>query len=156
MSRSKVLLTTVASVLGLAVACSHQSPAPTSPTTHAVANANEAVDWSTLKADAPELISPINDQQAPDTPTLRAKATKMDFDGVSAGLQYRFEVYNQAGAKIADSGLLNQPTFQVTDKLAYGQRHTCRSPLMTKGTRPVIEDIAVSNRSCCAIHPDCQ
>jgi hypothetical protein len=126
MSRSKFVLTALASILGLALACSRQSPAPMSPTSHAVANANEGVDGSTLKADAPELIAPVNDQQAPDTPTLRAKATKMDFDGASAGLQYRFEVYNQAGAKIIDSGLLNQPTFQVTDKLTYAQRHTWR------------------------------
>ena len=45
----------------------------------------------------------------------------MDFDGVSAGLQYRFEVYNAAGAKIIDSGLLGQPTFQITEKLVYKQ-----------------------------------
>src|SRR4029079_6726330 len=32
----------------------------------------------------------------------------------------------------------------------------CRSPLMTNGARLFIEDIAVSSRSCCAIHPDCQ
>lgn len=126
MSRSSFVITATASVLGLALACSHPSPSPTSPTTHPVANANDGIEGSTLKADAPELISPINDQQASDTPTLSAKPTKMDFDGVSAGLQYRFEVYNQGGAKIVDSGLLNQPTFQVTDKLAKAQRHTWR------------------------------
>jgi hypothetical protein len=126
MSRPKVVITAIASFLGLALACSHQSPAPTSPSSHAVADANEGVDGSTLKADPPALVSPINDQQAPDNPTLVAKPTKMDFDGVSAGIQYRFEVYNQGGAKIVDSGLLNQPTFQITEKLVYRQRHTWR------------------------------
>src|ERR1700741_1338458 len=114
MSRSKFAITALAGILGLALACSHQSPSPTSPTSHAVANANEATDGSTLKADPPALVSPINDQQSVDNPTLIAKTTKMDFDGRSDGLQYRFEVYNPAGAKFIDSGLLDQPTFQIT------------------------------------------
>src|SRR5262245_2684729 len=126
MSRSSFVITATASILGLALACSHESPAPTSPTSHPIANIDEASDGSTLKADPPVLVSPIKDQQTQDNPTLSAKATKMAFDGASPGLQYRFEVYNQAGAKIIDSGLLNQPTFQITEKLVYRQRHTWR------------------------------
>jgi hypothetical protein len=126
MLRSKIFITLGASVLGLALACSRQSPAPMSPSSHPASNTDDGVGGSTLKADAPVLVSPINDQQAPDNPTLSAKPTKMDFDGVSTGLQYRFEVYNAAGAKIVDSGLLNQPTFQVNEKLVYRQRHTWR------------------------------
>jgi len=126
MVRSRILITLAASLLGLALACSRQSPSPTSPSSHPASNTADGADGSTLKADAPVLLSPIHDQQAPDNPTLTAKPTKMDFDGLSAGLQYRFEVFNPAGAKIVDSGLLNQPTFQVTDKLVYRQRHTWR------------------------------
>jgi hypothetical protein len=126
MSRSKFVLTALASILGLALACSRQSPAPMSPTSHGVANAADAADGSTLKADPPVLVSPINNQQASDNPTLTAKPTKLDFDGRSAGLQYRFELYNPSGAKILDSGLLNQPTFQVTERLPFSQRHTWR------------------------------
>ena len=126
MSRSKFVLTALASILGLALACSRQSPAPMSPTSHPVASAADAAGGATLKADPPVLVSPINDQQAPDNPTLTAKPTKMDFDNRTAGLQYRFEVYNPGGAKILDSGLLDQPTFQVTQRLEFKQRHTWR------------------------------
>jgi hypothetical protein len=112
--------------MGLALACGGQSPAPTSPTGQALADAGESANGSTLKADPPALVSPINDQQAPDNPMLVAKTTKMDFDGVSAGLRYHFEVYNPAGAKIIDSGLLNEPTFQITQRLEFKQRHTWR------------------------------
>ncbi len=126
MSRSKFVITALAIILGLALACSHQSPSPTSPTSHPVAKASDGTDGSTLKADPPVLVSPLNDAQQPDNPTLTAKTTKMDFDGVSAGLQYRIEVYNAAGAKIIDTGLLAQPTYQITQKLEYAQRHTWR------------------------------
>src|SRR5262249_33683985 len=134
MSRSKLVLTSLACVLGLALACSHQSPSPTSPTSHPVAAASDGTDGSTLKADPPVLVSPLNDQQMPDNPTLTAKPTKMDFDGrAPQGLQYRIEVYNAAGAKIIDSGLLDQPTLQITQKLEYAQRHTWRARAELQG-----------------------
>src|SRR5690349_1055316 len=126
MSRPKVVLTTLASVLGLALACSRQPAGPMSPTAHPVASAADGADGSTLKADPPELVSPIKDQQAPDNPLLIAKPTKMDFDGRSDGLLYHFEVYNPAGSKILDSGLLAQPQFQITDRLDYSLRFTWR------------------------------
>jgi hypothetical protein len=126
MSRPKFALTTIATALALALACGRQAPAPTSPTSHPVASPADGTDGSTLKADPPALVSPINDTQAPDGPTLIAKTTKMDFDGRSAGLQYHFELYNAAGAKIFDSGLLDEPLFHIPDHLEYGQRHTWR------------------------------
>jgi hypothetical protein len=134
MSRSKLFVTSLASILGLALACNHQSPSPTSPTSHPVATASDGTDGSTLKADPPVLVSPVNDQQMPDNPTLTAKPTKMDFDGrAPQGLQYRIEVYNAAGAKIIDSGLLDQPTIQITQKLEYAQRHTWRARAELQG-----------------------
>src|SRR5262245_15496567 len=126
MTRPKFVITAFAGFLGLALACGRQSSAPTSPSGQAAANGAEGAGGSTLKADPPALVSPINDQQAPDKPTLTARTTKMDFDGRSPGLQYRFEVYNPVGAKIIDSGLLDQPTFQIVDALVYKQRHTWR------------------------------
>jgi hypothetical protein len=129
MSRSKFVVTTLASILGLALACSRQSSqSPTAPTSHAAATAADAADGSTLKADPPVLVSPLNDAQMPDNPTLTAKPTKMDFDGRAPdGLFYRIEVYNAAGTKIIDTGLLPQPTYQITQKLEYQQRHTWRA-----------------------------
>jgi hypothetical protein len=126
MSRPTFLTALVVSALGLALACSRQAASPTSPSAHAAVAAAEGVDGSTLKADPPVLVSPIKDADAPDHPTLVAKPTKMDFDGRSDGLLYRFELYNQAGAKILDSGLLQQPSFQIADNLDYGQRHAWR------------------------------
>src|SRR5499427_3053477 len=126
MSRSKFVVAALASILGVALACSRQSPSPTSPTSHPAARAADGADGSTLKADPPVLVSPLNDQQQPDNPTLTAKPTKMDFDGRSDGLLYRIEVYNAAGSKIIDTGLLPQPTYQITQKLEYQQRHTWR------------------------------
>src|SRR5215475_7305878 len=127
MSRSKFVVTALASILGLALACSRQSPSPASPTSHPAARAAEGADGSTLKADPPVLVSPLNDQQQPDNPTLTAKPTRMDFDGRSDGLLYRIEVYNAAGSKIIDTGLLPQPTYPIAQKLEYQQRHTWRA-----------------------------
>src|SRR5262249_32898504 len=127
MSRSKFVVITLASIFGLTLACSRQSPSPTAPTSHSATAATDGTDGSTLKADPPVLVSPLNDAQMPDNPTLTAKATKMDFDGRSPeGLFYRIEVYNAAGSKIIDTGLLAQPTYQITQKLEYQQRHTWR------------------------------
>jgi hypothetical protein len=126
MSRPKFVLITISAFLGLALACSRQAAAPTSPSAHPAASSTESADGSTLKADPPVLVSPLNDAQASDSPTLVAKPTKMDFDGRSPGLQYRFEVFNPAGAKILDSGLLDEPSFRITENLDYGARHTWR------------------------------
>src|SRR5205823_700255 len=75
---------------------------------------------------APVPVSPINNQQAKDAPTLIATPTAMNFDGRTADLQYHFEVYDESGVKILDSGLLETPTFQITTSLAFKTRHTWR------------------------------
>src|SRR5437773_9696040 len=103
MSRSRIAVTGLGAVFALALACSRQSAAPTSPTGHSVAGADDASDGATLKAAAPVLVSPINNQQAKDFPTLTAKPTAMNFDGNSAILQYHFEVYDERNVKILDS-----------------------------------------------------
>jgi hypothetical protein len=46
--------------------------------------------------------------------------------GEAATLQYRFEIFNEVGAKVQDSGLLSSPSFKVTNTLAFRKRHTWR------------------------------
>jgi hypothetical protein len=126
MSRHRFAVTSLAAAFALALACSRQAPAPTSPTAQMIAGTDAATDGSTLKAAPPVPVSPINDQQAPDAPKLTASPTAMNFDGNAANLLYHFEVYNESGVKIEDSGLLSLPSFQITTPLAYKQRHTWR------------------------------
>ena len=88
----------------------HHPPAsPTSglglgTTNDTVPDTAAAADGSTLKSSAPVPISPLNDQQVSDLPTLTSTATTLKF--AQRTLQYRFELFNDAGAKVQDSGLL--------------------------------------------------
>ena len=126
MARSTFILSAFSLISTLALACSRQSPAPTSPSTHSAASTFDSTDGSTLKADPPAPVSPVRDEQTPDNPTLTARPTKMDFDGREPGLLYHFEVYDPGGAKILDSGLRTQTTFQITERLEHNRRHSWR------------------------------
>jgi hypothetical protein len=94
--------------------------------------AGAAADGSTLKATAPVPISPVNDAQVNDLPTLTATASTMKFTG-PLPLQYRFEVFNEAGARVQNSGLLNSPSFKVTATLSFRRRHTWRARAEREG-----------------------
>ena len=126
MSRPRSTLTGLALVFALALGCSRQSASPTSPTGHRAVDADAAPDGSTLKAPPPVPISPVADERARDFPTLTAKPTAMGFDGSADNLHYRFEVYDEGGIKIQDSGLLGKPSFQIPVRLGARQRHTWR------------------------------
>lgn len=126
MSDHRFALGCLVAALALVPACGRQPASPTSPSASEVVAAEAAADGSTLKADAPLLVSPVNDQQAKDSPTLVARPVTLSFDGYSAGLLYRFEVFNEAGAKLLDSGLLAEPAYLIAAPLSYRTRHTWR------------------------------
>jgi len=126
MSRPRFVVTGVAAVLALSLACSRQNANPTSPSALGAADGTgAAADGSTLKATPPVPVSPVNDAQVNDLPTLTATPSTMKFTD-PAPLQYRFEVFNEGGAKAQDSGLVNGPSFKVTATLAFRRRHTWR------------------------------
>ena len=125
MSRPRFTVTVLGFVFALALACSRQTAAPTSPSASPDASSDAASDGSTLKAPAPVPLSPINNQTAPDFPTLTAKPTAMDFDG-NPNLLYHFEVFNDRDVKILDSGQLANPSYKIDTRLEFKKRHTWR------------------------------
>jgi hypothetical protein len=121
-------LTAGAIVLALAVACSRQAATPVSPSSSQTTNADAAADGSTLKVFAPTLVSPINDQQQSDAPTLTIGASAMKFGGTLPGpLTYRFQVFNAGGTTVVDSGQVSGLTYRVTTVLQFKTRHTWRA-----------------------------
>jgi len=113
--------------LAAAYACSGKASSPTSPSTAAAAKGLPAAsDGSTLKVTAPTPTSPIGDQALTDSsPTLTASGSTGKYGSVG-GLQYRFELYNESNAKVADSGLLAGPSYKVTTTLDFKKRYTWR------------------------------
>lgn len=125
MYRLKLVVTGVAVLAALVVGCSRQTATPTSPSNVVGAGGNAAADGSTLKVTAPTPESPINDQLLTDSqPTLASSASTAKFG--SASLQYRFQVFNPAGAIAQDSGLVGSTSFKVTADLEPNVRHTWR------------------------------
>jgi hypothetical protein len=123
----RIAVTAAAIALALTLACSKQSPSPTSPGSPATAGDDAAADGSTLKVTAPTPTSPVNDAQMSDTqPTLTASASTPKFDKTLGPLQYRFEVYSDTGAKVQDSGLMSSPSFRITASLSFKKRQTWR------------------------------
>ena len=126
MSRPRFTATGLAALLAFVMACGREGAMPTSPSAQSGANAlPAAADGSTLKATPPAPVSPINDQPVNDLPTLTATTSTMQFSDV-VPLQYRFEIFNDVGTRVQDSGLLNSPSFKVTAMLAFRKRHTWR------------------------------
>ena len=118
---SRILIPSVVCALAMAVACS-RSAAPTAPAVP-TGGATTASDGSTLNVSAPTPTSPINRQQLTGTPALVAAAAT---GGGTAVLQYRFQVYNAAGAKVEESPLMSTPTYSVTSDLEFTKDYTWR------------------------------
>lgn len=128
MFRPRLTVTGLAALLALVLACSRQSAAPISPTAPNAADADAAADGSTLKTTPPVPVSPINDQAVTDSPTLTATASTMKFGGPAPGpLQYRFQVFNEAGTQVADSGAQSGLSYRVTTIVDFKKRHTWRA-----------------------------
>jgi hypothetical protein len=122
MSGHKFAAAGFTAVLGMTLACGHQAQPPTSPTGQSAPNTAAAADGSTLKATAPTPMAPVNDERVADLPTLTVGAAALKFS--QGALQYRFEVFNDAGAKVQDSGVVSAPSFKVTTTLDFAKRHT--------------------------------
>jgi len=90
----------VALSLGLAIACTGHSSAPTSPSTSGPGGVGAAADGSTLKATAPTPISPINGARIPQGSAvlLQVNNSTMPYStGSASALSYRFEVQASGG-----------------------------------------------------------
>lgn len=124
MSRT-IPLAATAALVAATIACGTQSSAPTAPSATGATGTAAAADGSTLKVTAPAPQAPVNDAQLTDVPTLVASASAPKFGGQIA-LTYRFEVFNAAGAKVVDSGVVPSPTFRVSQSLELRQRHSWR------------------------------
>ena len=96
----KVLLYTVAGVLGLTLACSKSTPNPASPSSAVPVEAEAAPDGSTLKVPAPSTASPTGGAQVQDPTTLVASTVSGKY--ASVALTYRFEV--RSGSTVVASG----------------------------------------------------
>lgn len=125
MSRRRFAATGLAALLAAAPACTRHSQTPTAPTTEGAGTVTATADGSTLKATAPVPTSPIDNQQVTETPTLVATASTWKF-GQGGPLQYRFELFNEAGVKAQDSGLVGSPAFKITAPLDFSKRYTWR------------------------------
>jgi hypothetical protein len=134
MLRKNLVVTGLAAFVGLTLACS-ETPSVTSPTgsasssTNAVAGskvgttAAGAADGSTLKVTPPVPQSPINDQRLGDSGTLVAAPSTVKF--ANAALQYRFEIFNPAGA-LVDSAVMGGPSYKIAGTLDMDTRHSWR------------------------------
>src|SRR4051812_43323016 len=126
MSR-KSMVTAAAAALAVAVACSRQSAPPVAPSGTGNASAAVPADGSTLKVSAPTLLSPLNDQQQSDSPTLAASAASVKFGAtLPSPLTYRFQVIANGSQIVADSGPTGSLTYRVTSTLAFKTRYTWR------------------------------
>jgi hypothetical protein len=125
MQRHKFIVVGLAALTALAMACSRQSAAPTSPSSTAAVSAS-AEPGVELKATAPVPSSPISDTRLGDgvVPTLVASAATGRF--TTAAFLYRFQLFNEAGALLEDSNLRSAPSFPVTVELDFEKRYTWR------------------------------
>jgi hypothetical protein len=98
----KVLLYTAASVLGLALACSKNTPTPSSPSSTTPPETEANADGSTLKAGTPSVVSPNGGTQVSDPITLTASRVTAKFQDVP--LTYQFQV-RSGSTVVFDSGV---------------------------------------------------
>jgi len=107
---------------------SSNSTTPVSPTSTAVKTSAELpADGSTLKAEPAGTVSPINDQKLTSPVViLTASPASLQFPTATpVTIQYRFQVFNPAGA-LLDNALVSGTTYQVTTVLLPNTRHTWR------------------------------
>lgn len=110
-----------AAVMALMIACSSQpaTPAP-SPTP------TPGDNGVTLKASVPSPMAPINDARVADGPVTLAATAAIAQSPDPVVLKYRFQVSNDAGAVVYDSGLVPGPSHTITATLDFEKRHTWR------------------------------
>lgn len=132
----KLVLCTVVSAIGLAVACGKSSTAPSSASSAVQPEASAAPDGSTLKATAPSPVSPVNGAQ-PDALVLTANAAQAKFG--SLALQYQFQirsgssvVYDSQTVSPAANG--NAVSFQPAASLTPDTTYTWRARAVYQGS----------------------
>jgi len=132
MRRSTVALIGSAALVAASLGCTSNTitaVAPTPPATGSVATAT-----ASLKATAPAVQSPVNDQRtsalAPTTFTASAAVAQF----ASVALQYRFQLFNDAGALVQDSALLNSPSWTMATTLTPLKRYTWKVRAEYQGT----------------------
>lgn len=125
MSRSRFPVAALASLIALAVACTQPASSPTTPSAQPSASSDAAADGSTLKVTAPVPGDPVNDKQVNDTPILAATGSTGKY-GSTSTLAYRFQVFNDAGTMVQDSGLQGSPSYRITTLLDFKKRYTWR------------------------------
>jgi hypothetical protein len=99
----KVSAIGAATALTFAVACSSDKATPVSPSTATVTDSEAAPDGSTLKVTAPGSVSPQNGEEVKTSaPVFSINNSQARF-GVPATLEYRFEVFTEAGQFVLNS-----------------------------------------------------
>ncbi|MBI2833565.1 MAG: hypothetical protein HYX76_03955 [Acidobacteria bacterium] len=116
--------TAAAATLALAIACGDKPKNPASPTATASPTVEgAAADGSTLKVAAPAPVSPVGDVRLDNrTPLLIANPAVGIFQ--NADWSYHFQLFDETGAVVADSGTQGNRSFQITTKLAIDKRYT--------------------------------
>lgn len=120
MYRKLLFGSTVAFLLAFGLACSNQSPNPTSPSSTAPAGAPAAgPGGSTLKATAPTVVSPSgNEEIDTQTPTLWADNASGRYG--TGSFVYRFELSDASGTVIREGTVVagtDRTGFPITDPL---------------------------------------
>jgi hypothetical protein len=105
-----------------ATACTSNQAAPLSPATPAAV----VVPAASLKASTPTALSPVNDQRLASLTSLTLLASAATGQYTTMAIQYRFQVFNDTGAVVGDSGLVNTPTWTMTTTLTPLARYTWR------------------------------
>jgi hypothetical protein len=128
MYRNKFLAALVV-LTALVIACGRQPAAPTSPSSASAVDAH-VDDPVTLKASAPRVVSPVNDVKLEtQTPAFVIERATATYDP-TAVFEYRFQLLNDAGAVIDDSGALYDTTTYTVPasvSLDFEKRYTWRA-----------------------------
>ena len=110
--------------------CSSSSSAALAPSQSAATTIPEA----SLKVTAPTAQSPINDQRSANLAGTTLVANGATAQYTPMQLQYRFQVFNDTGSLVQDSGLVNSPTFTVVVALTPLKRYTWKVRAEYQGT----------------------
>ena len=126
----RAIATMVAAFLLAAAAGCTKSSAPLTPT----AAASATVPDASLKATVPVPQSPINNQQLSSLTSAPFVATAAAGQFTTMVLRYRFQVFNDAGVLVQDSGLMTTPSWTMTVALTPLARYTWKVRAEYDGT----------------------
>jgi hypothetical protein len=126
--RQILSVTSLAIVLAWSIACtSTETPlTPVAPTTPSTSTSGGA----TLKASAPTPTAPVGDKKLPagDTEVVLTATPASTLFANGVPLQYQFQVLDNNGKEVFDSGLVSTPSVKVdVGELPINTRHTWRT-----------------------------